>query len=227
MTSYEGRVIDRVLASPDELFAVANRYPTLIADRFFMEQLRGIENYEGQLVYFVEQYNDLVTKYNTEISKFPHLIAASLFGFKMKDLKQTSELREAPEGTIDHREDSRSRRTELIPSRAVERTSSSVLVLHIDGRTVRLTATKRNLNARWIERYTGDDSKYWSQDSQLDLVKEGNDWFVIPSRSATNDTMLNDKKIASKVQLSEGDVLGVGKEIRGILKTPMRVSFSD
>ena len=44
-----GELLEQVLSSPDELIAVANRYPTLIADRFFMEQIR-IENYESQMV---------------------------------------------------------------------------------------------------------------------------------------------------------------------------------
>ena len=56
----------------------------------------------------------------------------------MKDLKQTDELRDDPEERTEHREEAIPRRTEVIPSRVVERTRSSVLELDIGGRKVRL-----------------------------------------------------------------------------------------
>lgn len=112
---------------------------------------------------------------------------------------------------------------------AAEAASSgpTALNLSVAGQSIRVGLTKRNINARWMSQYVGDDSKFWAQDAQLDFVREGtNQWFVVPNPSATNDTILNGRKITDRTPLNNGDVLGVGRESKGIIKTPITIEIT-
>ena len=61
------------------------------------------------------------------------------------------------------------------------------------------------------------------QTHRMDLVKAGEEWFIKPDPGAINDTMLNGRKITKTTKLYDGDIIGVGKESKGIVKTPMIV----
>ena len=88
VTSYEEGIIQQVLSSTKALIELTNKFPTLIADQFFMQNLNKIEQYENQILRSVEQYNNTVTRYNTAIAQFPSLIVASIFNFSKKNLAQ-------------------------------------------------------------------------------------------------------------------------------------------
>ena len=75
-----------------------------------------------------------------------------------------------------------------------------------------------------MARAFGSDAQFLSE-PQMELAKDGNDWFVVPAKTATNQTMLNGKAISSRTQLSAGDTIAVGNESKGIVKLPLTVSM--
>lgn len=68
----------------------------------------------------------------------------------------------------------------------------------------------------------GEDAMY-AATTQYTIVPEGESWFVIPNTDATNETLLNGKKIIEKTLLQSGDQLGVGREEKGIVKAVVTV----
>ncbi len=69
----------------------------------------------------------------------------------------------------------------------------------------------------------GDDAKHLSQ-AQFTL-EPGSDgrWQLIPMAGTKNETLLNGKAVTKQVALKEGDVIGVGREAKGIVKLPLTV----
>ena len=64
------------------LFAVAEAYPDLKANKNFLllqEELTGTEN---KIAYSRKHYNEVVRQYNTKLEMFPSNIIAGVFGFK-------------------------------------------------------------------------------------------------------------------------------------------------
>jgi LemA protein len=67
------------------LFAVAEAYPDLKANKNFMILQEELSGTEGKIAYARQFYNDNVMRFNTAIQRFPASILASLFKFKQKD----------------------------------------------------------------------------------------------------------------------------------------------
>ncbi len=68
------------------LFAVAERYPTLKASQQFsllQEQLTSTEN---RIAYARQHYNECVRRYNTSLAEFPRNIVAPTMGFSAAQL---------------------------------------------------------------------------------------------------------------------------------------------
>lgn len=105
----------------------------------------------------------------------------------------------------------------------IPKPASTALTMLMGEQEIEMGTSRRNCNARWIEQYFGDDARFWSTDAQFDLLKIDREWFVVPNMGATNDTMLNGRKVTTSTKLFDGDVLGVGKESKGIVKTPMTI----
>lgn len=64
------------------VFAVAEAYPDLKADKNFMvlqEELIGTEN---KIAYARKHYNEVVREYNIRLETFPSNLVAGMFGFK-------------------------------------------------------------------------------------------------------------------------------------------------
>src|SRR5262249_3894952 len=77
---------------------------------------------------------------------------------------------------------------------------------------------------RHLVRPLGDDARYFD-DVQFTVDRDDEGWAVVPDDKATNETVLNGKKITNRTRLKAGDVLAVGRESKGILKLPMTVRF--
>lgn len=78
------------------------------------------------------------------------------------------------------------------------------------------------INARGV-RSLGADSRFWDTDLQVTLERDSIGWKVIPNVAAPNDTFLNGRVITAAATLTEGDVLAVGRQSKGIIKMPLRV----
>ncbi len=68
------------------IMAVAENYPDLKANQNFMSLQNELTNTEDKISYSRQFYNDIVTKFNTELEVFPTNIIASIFGFKAEEL---------------------------------------------------------------------------------------------------------------------------------------------
>lgn len=75
------------------LFAVAEAYPELKANKNFLELQEELSDTEDKISYARQFYNDTVLKYNNLCEQFPSNIIAKLFHF------EESEFFEAQEGT--------------------------------------------------------------------------------------------------------------------------------
>jgi hypothetical protein len=79
--------------------------------------------------------------------------------------------------------------------------------------------------------FFGDEGAQFMDIEQMTLKKTydkfSHDWKVIPNASAVNETMLNGRAITGSERLSSGDVLGVGRESKGIVKMRMTVELVD
>lgn len=63
------------------IFAVAENYPKLKADKNFLDLQNQLVKIENDIAYARMVYNDVITIYNTSIHTFPNNVLASVFGF--------------------------------------------------------------------------------------------------------------------------------------------------
>lgn len=67
------------------LFAVAEAYPELKADKNFLQLQSELSDMESRIAYSRQFYNDTVQKFNTKIEVFPNNLLAGPFGFAQAD----------------------------------------------------------------------------------------------------------------------------------------------
>lgn len=74
-----------------------------------------------------------------------------------------------------------------------------------------------------ICRQFGPDSSFW--DTEQCVLEKNSDgtWQVVPRPGTTNETLLNGAAITAARPLSEGDVIAVGREAKGVAKLPLTV----
>jgi LemA protein len=63
------------------LFAVAEKYPTLKASQNFMLLQEQLTSTENRIAFSRQHYNELVRQFNTSIAEFPSNLVAGMFGF--------------------------------------------------------------------------------------------------------------------------------------------------
>lgn len=82
------------------LLAVTENYPELKSVATFQDLQVQLEGTENRIAVARQDYNDVVTTYNTTISRFPTNITAALFGFdRFETFKADAGAEEAP--TVD------------------------------------------------------------------------------------------------------------------------------
>lgn len=77
------------------LFAVAENYPELKANRNFLELQSALQNIETDLGNARRYYNATVRDFNTAIQQFPGMIVANVAGFKPKEFFELENPQEA------------------------------------------------------------------------------------------------------------------------------------
>ena len=93
-----------------------------------------------------------------------------------------------------------------------------------DDKTARLKITSR-LNQAWAKRLFGDDARYWDPEHQMTIQHRANGWFVCPNPASANETLLDGARVGDAAELKAGAVLAIGREAKGIAKTPLKVAF--
>jgi LemA protein len=63
------------------LFAVAERYPTLKASQQFLLLQEQLTSTENRIAYARQHYNECVRRYNTSLAEFPRNLFAGMMGF--------------------------------------------------------------------------------------------------------------------------------------------------
>jgi LemA protein len=80
------------------LLVIQERYPELKSNENFLRLQDELAGTENRIAISRRDYNDAITKYNTDIELFPKSIAASLFGYHRNDayFKTTEEEKKVP-----------------------------------------------------------------------------------------------------------------------------------
>lgn len=73
------------------LFALAESYPELKADKNFMDLQENLNETENKIAAARQFYNDTVLNYNNKIEMFPSNIIAGLFHFKTESFLKATE----------------------------------------------------------------------------------------------------------------------------------------
>jgi serine/threonine protein kinase len=69
-----------------------------------------------------------------------------------------------------------------------------------------------------------DESRHWDH-RQLVLERDDSEWFVTPREGTRNETLVNGTCVKERTKLNSGDILGVGREAKGIVKLPLTVDL--
>jgi serine/threonine protein kinase len=103
-----------------------------------------------------------------------------------------------------------------------EHLSSGVLELQDQsGRTLQVRV-RTELNKALMQHF-GPDSRFWdARQCVLDRNAKGQ-WILSPFPSTANETLLNGKTLTEPMLLAEGDVVAVGRQLKGIAKLPLTV----
>jgi LemA protein len=78
------------------LFAVAEAYPQLKADRHFSELQEELSATESKIAYARQYYNDAVNTYNNAVQTFPALLVAQPMGFQSRPYFEASDAEAEP-----------------------------------------------------------------------------------------------------------------------------------
>ena len=81
------------------LLVLQENYPQLKSNENFLRLQDELAGTENRIAISRRDYNDAITKYNTDIELFPRSLAASLFGFQRNDayFKTTEEEKKVPQ----------------------------------------------------------------------------------------------------------------------------------
>jgi len=73
------------------VFAVAEAYPQLQANKGFQDLQRQLEDTEDKVAYSRQFYNSNVMEYNKKVQMFPSNLIASIFGYKQEEFFAATE----------------------------------------------------------------------------------------------------------------------------------------
>jgi hypothetical protein len=74
-----------------------------------------------------------------------------------------------------------------------------------------------------LMRQFGSDAEFWDDQQCVIARSAGGQWTVTPVAAATNQTLVNGRALSASRVLSQGDVIAVGNEAKGIAKLPLAV----
>jgi eukaryotic-like serine/threonine-protein kinase len=86
--------------------------------------------------------------------------------------------------------------------------------------------TVRTEIGKQLLRHFGEDARFADALQYTVERDESGSWRVVPNTAAPNETLMNGKAIRTATSVSEGDVVAVGREAKGIVKLPLTVRIS-
>ena len=100
-----------------------------------------------------------------------------------------------------------------------------LLLINQAGTTIPLGFLPTKLNDAWARSAVGDDAVFWAKDWQMRIELCDNEWILTPNPAATNQTMLDGAAVTAPRVLESGMIIGVGREEKAIIKTPLKVQL--
>ena len=85
-TADKMKIDNQLTESLKTIMAVSENYPDLKANENFISLQKELSGTEDKISYSRQFYNDIVTKYNTELEVFPSNIVAGMFHFEHESL---------------------------------------------------------------------------------------------------------------------------------------------
>ena len=70
----------------------------------------------------------------------------------------------------------------------------------------------------------GEGSKY-SNRRQFIVRRRDKNWYIEPLPDTTHQTLLNDKAVIKRSEISNGDVISIGDEAKNVSVFPMKVEI--
>ena len=92
-----------------------------------------------------------------------------------------------------------------------------------DGVVISMGVLTVRLNQDWAKQKLGEDGIFWDKNWQFSLERRNQDWVLIPNSAPTNDTLVDGVAVTTEMVLSDGILLSVGNQAKGIQKTPLTV----
>jgi LemA protein len=95
----EIRANDQLSGALGRLLVLQENYPDLKSNQNFLRLQDELAGTENRIAVSRRDYNNAITKYNTDVELFPKNLAATIFGFKRDDayFKTTEEDRKVPQ----------------------------------------------------------------------------------------------------------------------------------
>jgi eukaryotic-like serine/threonine-protein kinase len=90
------------------------------------------------------------------------------------------------------------------------------------GRTIQLGV--RTEIGKQLARQFGSDAEFWDARQCVIERRPDRQWQIAPVAGTANETLLNGEVLTAPQPLREGDVIAVGRKVKGIIKLPLRVS---
>jgi hypothetical protein len=89
------------------------------------------------------------------------------------------------------------------------------------GKSLRVAV--RTELGKMLMRQFGADAEYWDDRQCVIERNAAGQWTVTPIAAATNQTLVNGRALSASRVLSQGDIIAVGNEAKGIAKLPLTV----
>ena len=90
-----------------------------------------------------------------------------------------------------------------------------------DGRSVRIGI--RTELGKALARQFGPDGEFWDNRQCVLERNSGRQWVVSPVAGTTNETLFNGKTLTAPALLKQGDLIAVGRQVKGVIKMPLTV----
>jgi len=110
------------------------------------------------------------------------------------------------------------------PSPPVARTplaSNAIELVAPSGKSLRL-AVRTDLG-KMLMRQFGADAEFWDERQCVIERNASGHWIAMPVATALNQTLVNGRALTVSRSLSQGDLIAVGNEAKGIAKLPLAV----
>jgi serine/threonine protein kinase len=112
----------------------------------------------------------------------------------------------------------------LAPATPVARAplaSNAVELVAPGGKSLRVAV--RTEIGKMLMRQFGADAEFWDDRQCVIERGAGGQWTVTPVAAATNQTLVNGRALSASRVLSQGDLIAVGNEAKGVAKLPLTV----